>query len=77
MGAVDGWATDTGVMWIAVAMAAVIALVLLCAWLIDRSAAKRGLRIHVRHTGLRREVTFTRIDDGTPHTWRDERTTGD
>jgi hypothetical protein len=60
-------------MWIAVGLVAVIALILLGAWLVDRSAAKRGLRIHVRHTGLRRQVTFTRLDDGTPHTWHDER----
>jgi uncharacterized membrane protein len=32
-------------------------------WWIDRRAAKRGFRVNVQHTGLRRRVTYTKLDD--------------
>jgi hypothetical protein len=49
-------------MWIAVGLLVVLGLILFGGWLVDRRAAKRGLKVHIQHTGLRREVTYTKID---------------
>jgi hypothetical protein len=57
-------------MWFALGVVVILAFVLAAAWAIDRSAAKRGLKVNIRHSGLRREVTFTRMDDGRAATWR-------
>jgi len=59
-------------MWVAVGLVVVLALILLGGWLIDRNAAKRGLKVNVRHSGLRREVTFSRLDDDQPRPWKGE-----
>ena len=53
-------------MWFLVALVVLIALGLACAWWVDRGAAKRGYRIHVKHNGFRREVTYTTLD-GKPY----------
>ena len=49
----------------ALVLAGLVVLALLGAWWIDHRAAKRGYRIDMRHSGLRREISVTRLDDGT------------
>jgi hypothetical protein len=50
-------------------LVALLVLALVGGWWIDRSVGKRGYKVTgVRHTGLRREITYERIDDdGRPH----------
>jgi hypothetical protein len=51
-----------------VVVVVLVGLALIGGWWIDRSTAKRGYRVSgVRHTGLRREITYTKLgDDGRP-----------
>lgn len=48
-----------------IVLGALVVLALAGGWWIDHRAARRGYRVDVRHAGLRRQVSVTRIDDGT------------
>lgn len=41
-----------------------IAVALAGGWYVDRRAARNGYRVSVHHSGLRREVVYTKIDEG-------------
>ena len=48
-----------------IVIGALVVLTLIGGWWVDRRAARRGYRVDMRHTGLRRQVSVTPLDDGT------------